>query len=577
MRRLPWLCVALLLGLSAAAGQRPDLASVVSEDVLLYAEVSDPRGMWAEFEKSAAMDVLRAVPGAEVAFRAALGMGQQAARQKLGIEWDQFARKHLGRLALVLVDVPTAQLDGVVLLLDGSEHKADLTRLIVSTIEPTLRKTTPGTTLRRTVYQDVPIRSATVGPMAVAYAFLDDVLALGTPKGIRTLIDSRVQRPLSAGKVFASVREKLAAPKGAVAYLHVARLLEALRPQIDATQEMARALDDSGLSAVKFAAVGVAFEDGLVRERVYLHTGEQRMGLLRLLTALSPGTPGAAAVLPKECPMLLELTFKDGGELWNAMLRFLEGGGDLEGMARLDEGREQIRLQFGIDFDHDFVAALGGSAFVAANPGFIARHAPKGFATEKGDLPVILGVRAADREALASMIHRVVASQPVVGQGVDRAVSKHRGTEISTLTIPGAPIKPSYAFVGDYILLARSKAILQKCLDAKATGQGLASAPQLQALLKKAPAKRNATLYVDAAGLLTAAAGDRAPRATQLLASRLGVLCATLSADKEGVLIESRSRIGLLGILPLLEQFKPGPRPAPRPAPKPATRPAPAF
>ncbi len=572
MRRRRWMAMAALLGLLAGSGLAADLASVVPEDVFLFVEINNPEGIWADFEQSAVRDMIRAAPQGELQFRLAAGLVQQLALQKLGIRWGEFVSKFAGRFALVHVDVPMGERVEPCLLLDAAETKADLTALRRKTVEPAPRASTPGATFEDALHEDTTLRVIRAGGQTMAHAFLRDVLAIGAAEGVKKLISGQARRPLAASPAFAEARKRLAPAKGLVAYVNVRRLLEAARGQLEANPNVARQLDDLGLSGVQFAVFSSAFDGRGIRDRIHLRTGEQKLGLVRLLTSLSPGASGAAEVLPKSCPIVVAMAFKDGPELWRAFLRFLEGGGAIERMARLDADRDTLRLRFGIDFDHDFVGALGGEVFLAANPDATAEYAAKRQWPGRNDLPFIIGFRVADAEGLKTTIHRFITAQPVMGQGVERAVAHHRGVEINTLTLPGSKLHPSYAFVGGYLLVAKSKAIIQQCIDAKATGQSLSSVGRFRTFLKKMPAKYNAMVYVDLQTLAMAAVGQRAvPDAAKTVVQQLRGFYATLTAHEDGVTLETYSRYGLAGILGLagLATSKTTVAPGP-PPPKPA-------
>jgi len=566
MRQHKLLGLVVFLGLATSAGRAADLASVVPEDVFLYAEVTDPAGLWADFEQSALRDVIRVAPQLEFPLRLWTALVPQLALQRFGIRWNDFVAKYGSRFALVIADPPGPAKPSVCLLLDASDAKAALVKLLKESVEPTLRGNHPEAVLADERHQGVPLRIIKAAGENAGYAFLDGVLTVGRPAALKKLIDGRARQQLAANKAFAKVRKKLAVKKGLVAYFNLGRVLADNKAQLDANLELARFLDDLGVTGIHWIAMSSAFEERDIRDRVYVHTGPRKVGLIGLLTSLSPGASKAATVLPKECPILASLTFKDGPELWQAMLKYLEEGGEVERLARLDQDKQQVMLRFGINFDDDFVGALGGELFLAANPDFVTEYVAKRRTPPRNDLPFIIGLRVARPEALKATVHRFIVSQPVMGQGVERKVQAYQGIETSMLTLPGSELKPAYAFVGDYLLIAKSEGIIRKCIDAKAAEAGLSAEPQYRGCLEKMPRKHNAVLYADLQRVLAAAAkgpqrqapppppkGPRPPvkpreRIVRML-SQTGGLCATMAAEKEGILIEARSRTGLASLL----------------------------
>ena len=548
--------VAALLAL-AASGLAADLADAVAEDVVLYAEVADPKGIWADFQQSGARDLIaRTVPQGELALIGGVMLVQQGTLQQLGIRLDQFVDKHASRFALVYPDIPTQANPFPCLLLDCATTKTDMGKLLRDTVEATVKANHPGATAKDELHQDIPLRVLTAGGHTFAHAFLGDTLAVGQQATLRKLIDGRVRRPLSADKTFAKVRKKLAVPKGLMAFVNVRRIFNEFRARIQGDPSLGRKLDDFGVSGVQWLALTSAFDGRGIRDRVYLHAGEGKVGLIRLLMSLSPGTAQASTVLPKTCPIVGAVAFKGGPELWEAVLAFLAGGGELAHMVRLDQARDQVRVRLGIDFDHDFVAALGGEVFVAANPDVLTEFAAKRKWPSRNDFPVIIGFRVAKRGSLASIIHRVVSSQPLMAGGLERKVAEHRGTEISTLILPGTKLQPSYAFVGDYLLIAKSKDVLAQCIDAHATGETLATARRFTTFPKTMPAAYNAMVFADLQRVLrTALDAPTGPDAKaqqptlRALAGELRSVYATLSVEPDGITVETYTRPGLLGLV----------------------------
>ena len=586
MRRLSGVCVLAVFLVAAAAGQGADLATAVPEDVLLYAEVNDPKGIWADFEQSGLRDILRAVPQAEMQFGVAGLMVRGVAEQRLGLRWDDFWTKFGSRLAVVFTESGGAGRPPV-FLLDASETKAELKKLLRGTVEPALTKTIgkeAGLAIADDAHGDVALRVLKGPGGSFAYAFVGDAFALGEPPALKKLIDARARRPLAENQAFLRVRKALAAPKGIVAYLNFGQVLAEHRAAIEGNPELRKLLDITGLTTVQWVAVSSAFDGRGVRDRLHLHCGEKKLGLMRLLGKLSANTSTVAQVLPKDCPLLVSLNFKDGPELWQAIVKFLEEGGNAEGLARLDEGKETVKLQFGINFDDDFVGALGAEVFLAANPDFVAEFAAKRRLPESKDFAFILGARVAKPEAIKTTIHRLMAGQPGVGAAVERKTQTHQGVEINTLVIPDAPNQPAYAFVGDFFIAAKSAAIIRQCIEAKATGQGLAAAPRFRNVADAMPLKHHAMVYADIQAILTAlitqgkepAPGEPVRPMVQLLgqlADQLRGACATLSADEGGVTLETYTRSGMLPLLGVVlfvaeRGGPPAPGPAAQPQPK---------
>lgn len=582
-RHFRGLSLAFLVALAAVA-RGGDLAAAVPEDALLYAELNDPKGIWADFEQSGLRDIIRAVPQAEMQFGVVSAIVKGVAQQRLGLPWEDFWTKFAPRLALVVTEGGGAGRPPV-FLLDASETKAELTKLLKDTVEPALAKAQPNeppVALADDAHGDVPLRVIKGAGGSLAYAFLGNTFALGEPPALKRLIDARARRPLSTNPAFQKVRKALNVPKGIVVYLNLAQVFAEHRPVLEGNPDAKRLLDALGLSTVQWVALSSAFDGRGIRDRLHLHTGENKVGLMRLLGKLTPGTSAAAQVLPKDCPLLVSLNFKDGPELWQAIVKFLEEGGNAEGLAKIDEGKQNVQLRFGINFDDDFIGALGGEVFLAANPDFAAEFAAKRRWPESKDFAFILGARVAKPEAIKTTIHRLVAGQPGVAPAVERKTEAYQGVEINTLVIPDGPNQPAYAFVGEFFLAARNAAIIRQCVDAHAAAQSLAAAQRFRNVADMIPAKHHAIIYADIERLFTAivtqgkepAAGEPVRPIVQTLGALAGQLrgaCATLSADQDGLTLESYTRSGLLplvGVVVAIAERREAAAAPPQPQPK---------
>ena len=571
--KLAKLAAATLLAMAAFANGA-DLASVVPEDAVIYLEVRDAPGLWSDFQASGLRDIVRAVPQAEFGLNMATAFVQQQTFHRLGVAWKTFAEKFLRHVGVVITEVGGPQQPSPVVLLEAAGRRAELAELLKNTIEPKLMMQQNDLAVADEKVGDVALRVLKAKERSIAYGFLGDILAVGEPDPVRKLIDAR-ERPLLANNAsFKAVRERLATPKGIALYVNLGKIIADHAEQLKANPELAANLDRAGLSAIKWVAASSAFDGRGVRDKLFLYTGEKKVGLLSLLGGLTPGQSQAASLLPPECPLLLSLNFKDGQELWGSLLRFMEETADIEGLMRLDEGRQRIHMYFGIRFDEEVVGALGGEVFLAADPTLVSDFIEKGREIQRGEAPFILGLRVAKPELLKTTIHKFVTSQPLLGQGVERAVENYRGHEIKILTVPARANKPAYAFVGDYLLVARTADVIRKCIDAKLGQNNLASRPRYRVVASKVPAKHNALLFADLQTLALAATTKGKPPEEGkpvpievTLAGQLRGACATITSHKDGVMVEIYSRPGAL---PLVAALRAATRVAKPPVPAPA-------
>jgi len=457
--------VAVVLAL-ASVGLGADLASVVPEDAFLYLEVNDAPGLWSDFQVSGLRDIVRAVPQAEFGLGLANMFVRQQVFQQFGITWNDFSGKFLRHFALVVTEVGGQEPPEPIVLLDVAGGRAELERLIKKNIEPGLMARRKDLQFADERVGDVALRLLKAQDRSIAYGFLGDVLVVGTRGWVHKLIDARVRPPLAGNATFKAVRERLAVPKGISAYLNFGKLLADHAEQLKANPELAANLDRAGISTIEWIAASSAFDGRGVRDKLFIHTGERKVGLLSLIGSLTPGA---------------------------SLLRFMEETANVEGLMRLDEGRQQILMYFGIRFDEEVVEALGGEIFLAADPSLVPEFIEKKRELGRDDRPFILGLRVAKPDLLKTTIHKFITSQPMLGQGVMRNIEDYKGHEINVLSLPARANRPAYAFVGDYLLIARSAEVIRKCIDAKLGGESLAKRPRYRVVAERVPKTRTRT------------------------------------------------------------------------------------
>jgi hypothetical protein len=541
MKKLTLCC--LVLGCLGAPASAADLASVVPEDAFLYAEIADPMGIWADFEQSGLLTIIQHAPGGEMGLRAACAMIQQKIQTDFGVRWTDFVTRCASRVGIVMIRDPKGAPQPC-FLLDASETEADLRRLIRG-LEATVTARNNRAVFLNEAYGGAKLRVGDWGQGRFAAAFLGDVLAVGSVDEVKALVDGRARRPLAIDPAFAKIRKRLALPRGVHVFLNTKRAIEQLGDGPDV-----KPLMDLGLADLRWIIYTSGFEGRGIRDRILLHTGERKVGVMNLVAWLTPGSTQAAKVLPKTCPMLLSLTFGSGTELWGRLVEFLAEGGEVEKLAKLDQGKEHVKLQFGVDLEEGFVGTLGGEIFIAGNPDY-----RKGGATGSWlDMMPIYGVRVARKEALQTTIHQVMAAQAMFGQGVQRQVAEHRGVEVNTLVAPGAADGWAYAFVGDYLIVARNGALVKQCVDANISGETLATDGRYQAVHRCMPKDVLLTAYSDIEGIALAALAEGPKEAGEPLRgimSQLRAFYGAVRVEPDGVLIESYTRPGILGLMGL--------------------------
>ncbi len=546
---------ATLLGslMAGVVASGATLDGIVPGDAVAFVEVGDTRELLADFDASALgravrasrlLSYLRTVLGAGYGFLGTVVTGLPAQ------ELDRALGNHL---ALALLDFKDpADLRArvpVVLLLEATEpaklHDAlvaqlQLLSLLGTDLEASEKK-----------HGDLTVHEL-AGPRGprLAFATVGNVLVAGTSGGVGALLSSAGKPALADNPLYARIRKRLGGD-GLFAFLNVRALKD--KSGVAANPLQLRALGALGLGASEAAALSIAFEGGRVRERLFVHTGTQPTGLVRMLTAGRPVEPTMLRFIPGTYTAVLAFSLRDVG-LWDRFRTMLvqaagPGAGDF-----LQTIVTRVEQQHGINIKSDVLDAFGDEVAVGIDLSRLESFfgAPREPTPE--EVPVVFAARLAKPQVLSATLDKLAASQALWQQGVERKARKVGDQTLYSFSVPLNPdVRPSYVLSGDTLLASLRPEPLQAALAAPQKPFALKAAGPNQPVHAMVQFDDSAFL----ASVLRCIRGELPAGTARLLADLEPVIAslrgyqATLRREQGGVLIEARSDLGTLGTFAL--------------------------
>ena len=434
--------------------------------------------------------------------------------------------------------------------------------------------------LSESVHAEVKIYEVALpnGPR-LNYCFHKGFFVLGSRTTVRALLDElAADKPRVASlSAYQAVRRHVAAPAGISGYLNLGALLERQRKGM-ADRPGQNAGLQTGLRAfgvVKAQALGVAmeFHGRKIRDRVYLHTGGDHSGVLRLMTEGKPIAPTTGAFIPTTYTVVSTMSLRDVG-LWDRARQMATDAAGEAAAGQLEFVAETVLEQAKFRIKEDLLDTFGDEGFLAADLSKLGEFMGTGRQLKPQDIPFIAGARLRNAAGLTKTLDRIAGNQRLADVGVERVTKKHREANVATFRLPfAADVQPSYAIVDGVFLFSIRPEAVTAAIDAAKTKKNLAASP----LVKQAageppalPAEAHWRLDVSDARLTSILLGlvrSEAPEPAQRLLPQLDRILAGLSGygavlrrEPEGFLLTAASDLGTLGTVVIagvcLDQFK---------------------
>ena len=539
--------IVLLLSCHLAVGDGLD--SIVPADAVAFVELANTEALRSDFEASALgaairssklLSYLRTAAGAGWAFAATLATGLPA----------EELRQCLGeRVAVALLDFKSpADLKArvpVVLILEAADP-GKLQEALAGQLQ-LFSSLQPGLDFHQSRHGETKLYGLTLpGGPRLALAVVGKAVVAGTHAGVAALLDARGDRPrLRDHALYASLRKRLGGD-GLFAYVNVRALKE--RSGIATNPVRLGALAALGLSRSEAAALAIGFDRGQVRERLFIHTGPQPTGLVRMLTAGRPVRPTAVRFVPKGYTALALLSLRDVS-LWDRLRTMLAQAAGPGAADFLDKAIARVQQQNGINIKDDILETFGDEAVLAIDLRRLKSFFGAGREPLPEELPILFAARLAKPAVLAATLDKLAASQALWQQGVERKAKRIGNRTLYSFSLPLNPdLRPSYLISEESLLASVRPEPVAAALEA----------PKAPFTLKAPPPARpvHAMVQVDDAALLSAildSIRDELPPSASRFVAELDALIAhlhgyqaTLRREENGVLIEAHSDLGTL-------------------------------
>ncbi len=548
MRAKPKIAAIVLL-VACRVGGGGGLDAVVPADTVAYVELANTKQFRSDFETSALgaairssklLSYLRTAAGAGWAFAATLLTGLPA---------DEL-RECLGdHVALALLDFKDpADLKArvpVVLLLEA----ADPARLrgVLATQLQLFSSLQPELELTQTKRGDTTVHEVALpGGQRLALAVVGNAVVVGTGQGVSALLDAPGDKAhLRDNALYARLRKRLG-DDGLFAYANIRALKD--KSGVATNPVRLGALAALGLASSEAAALAIGFDHGQVRERLFIHTGPQPTGLVRMLTAGRPTEPTSIRFVPKGYTAVVFLSLRDVG-LWDRLRTMLVQAAGLAAADFLEKAVARIEQQNGVNIKSDVFDAFGDEVLVAIDLRKLKSFFGAGREPLPEELPILFAARLAKPAVLAATLDKLAASQALWQQGVERKAKRLGNRTLYSFSLPLNPdLRPSYVISEKSLLASLRPEPVVAALEAPKAPFALEATPPKQAV--------HAMLQFDDAAFLSAVLDsirDELPPSASTLLSELDALIgrlrgyqAILRREDDGVLIEARSDLGTI-------------------------------
>jgi hypothetical protein len=306
-------------------------------------------------------------------------------------------------------------------------------------------------------------------------------------------------------------RSKIGEPGFVFLYADAGGLWKAARSYVAAKadtpeeQQNLRIVDALGLDDFTAIAWGSRVVQNGVLDRFAIGLAPQPKGIARLFANLSPAPLASLRLAPKDAILYSGTSLGNVGELFGEIVRLLREALPPEALAELDKGLAEFRTNTGMDLQQDVLAQLSGElGFVLALPDIptaILENPIVGALGKLNEIQLGLYLGVVDPSAFEAKLEELLQKS-----GVASTAEQHAGISYRLFSIPGSPVFPGYAMVGNLLVVGLNAPTLKTAIDLSKGGEGLTSAPRYQKAMSVLSVKEgSSTGYVDLPGIIEVA------------------------------------------------------------------------
>ena len=575
---------AMLGQLAALGGQAVEAGSAAATPVerllpantVAFVQVANLPELGAAFEKSAlaeaiqgspVLSYLRVVAGAAAELGAVVLTGQPTAE----------LRSCLGQnAAIALLDFKDAadakQRVPIVLLVEATDPKK-LDSILTAQLQ--LFSLLRGElTLSERQHAGATVREVALPKGgSLAWCLRENFLIVGSPDSTNSLLDHLGAKgpSITTFPAYQAVHKQIPTTAGLTAYVNGKALLEKSAVQNNPAE--LQKLRAAGLADAQALGLAIDFQRRQVRERLYLHTGGQATGLIKLLTQGPPITPTAAQFIPPTYTVCLSMGLNEVG-LWDRVRTMIVDAAGEPAASFLDTAAAQVQQNIGVQIKEGFLDTFGEELFAGLDLSQLGKFLGTGREPKPEELPFIVGARLRNAPALTQTLDLIAANEALFEKGVTRTRAKHGDVDLYTFRIPvSTEIQPSYAILDNVFLFSIRPEAVAAAIDAAKSKKSFAATPaqgtHSVANVSPSGAPAHVRLYVNDAQLLATFLGlirQEVPESARWLLPELDKLFAGLHGyhvilrrEPQGVVLTTLSDLSSLGTLAavavIMDQF----------------------
>ena len=548
-----------LLAVHGYAGQGLD--SIVPNDCVMFVRVKSPEALGKGFKDTALGQALLSTEAAD----AGLGIASNAARLfsslAMGVPLSEIRTHFFTDVGIAVFDLgpDPKKAPPMAFLFDVSHDPARAKALIEETIVPRLRAISPKLSVSKENYKGITIQKiqARAKP-PLHWTFIKDVLVAGSPAGVKKVIDGAESpsRALTAFDAYVAAKAAADIDVGAMCYINTQILVDKVRPLLATRRKQREGLTGSGVLSAKAVVVSTRVENRGMRDCFYVYTAGERMGLLRLAAETPATNYAAVGLVPKDHHLCVAAKMDSGAALFAALKGIIvDVTGDeakIQGVAQLAQTLEQ---QAGIDWQADFIDALGGEMFFAMRLPNFAELSMERRGPGPKDLDIVIGLSLQNTDAIRSTLEKLFQSEFAFNAGLTVAPQDYRGRELFVISLPkNDKVSPCYTFEQDCFVFGLSPETLERLIDRLDEKRVLSSSEDFKKCYAQISGKGNVMAYADLREMLTMLlqlAEAKAPPPVRAMLPELknipeamSGLAITVKADPQGITGQSFGPVG---------------------------------
>jgi len=292
---------------------------------------------------------------------------------------------------------------------------------------------------------------------------------------------------LRKNRSFKRIKNLLGYKRGALGYINVKLLLEkvSLPPQVKANPK-GELLKLSGIISLEAIGYYSFVEEEGFKERLFLLTEKHPKGLLKIVLSQPPRKMHSPAYIPRTMKNLTILTFNDPPELWEQIDELLSITLTKERYLQFKEVLSTAEKGLNFSLQEDLLECLGNELAIGTDitPLFPLSQqvSPPNIISK---LPFIFLIKVENQKKLSLTIDRALALATLTLKAPSKEEQyKDYTLKYMELELAEQKISPSFAFVGDFLVIGSDRSVVKEAIDAYDKGDGIDSAPDFSMVRK---------------------------------------------------------------------------------------------